>query len=62
MVETAPRVAYITTNHPELDQRLRASFQAASVTWQEVQIGDYHVFYALSRLIRSEELDLEEFK
>ncbi len=51
LVTDAERAAYITTNHPALDARLRAYFAAQGVTWQETQIGDYHVFYALSRKV-----------
>ncbi|RMF49613.1 MAG: hypothetical protein D6755_02210 [Anaerolineae bacterium] len=51
LVADAERVAYITTRHPALDARLREYFVAQGVTWQETQIGDYHVFYALSRKV-----------
>lgn len=60
MVEAASRVAYITTHHPDLDQRLRESFTALGITWQEARIGDYQVFYALSRLVRPQDLDFLE--
>lgn len=59
-VESASRIAYITTNHPPLDQYLRGKFQEQGVRWQEAEIGDYHVFYALSRLIRPQEIGLGE--
>ncbi len=51
LVADAERVAYITTNHPALDARLRRYFAAQGVRWEETQIGDYHVFYALSRKV-----------
>ncbi len=59
-VAQAERVAYITTNHPDLDERLRQDFATIGVTWQETQIGDYHVFYALSRPVRPQEIGLGE--
>jgi 4-amino-4-deoxy-L-arabinose transferase-like glycosyltransferase len=57
-VEESDRVAYITTHHPELDEVLRESFQLAGMTWQESQIGDYHVFYQLSEVVRPEDLGI----
>ncbi len=55
-VAEASRVAYITTNHPALDDFLRTRFSALGVTWEETQIGDYHVFYDLSQVVRPEDL------
>jgi 4-amino-4-deoxy-L-arabinose transferase-like glycosyltransferase len=54
--ETAGRVAYITTLHPALNERLRAAFAAQGVTFREKLIGPYAVFYDLSRVVRPEEL------
>ncbi|GAB4579660.1 MAG: hypothetical protein Fur0022_23980 [Anaerolineales bacterium] len=58
LVEQAERVAYITTNHPPLNDRLRAGFADLGVSWEEEQIGNYQVFYNLSRPVRPVELDL----
>lgn len=58
MVANSERVAYITTNHPELNEYLRDEFEAAGVSWQEKVIGDYQVFYGLSRDIRPVEMGL----
>jgi 4-amino-4-deoxy-L-arabinose transferase-like glycosyltransferase len=60
LVAQSDRVAYITTNHPALDERLRWSFTQEALTWQEIQIGDYHVFYDISAPIRPEEIGLGE--
>jgi hypothetical protein len=57
-VEQAERVAYISTNHPPLEARLRAGFTELGISWEEAQIGNYHVFYNLSRPVRPAELDL----
>ena len=57
-VEASPQAAYITTRHPPLDERLRAGFQALGVSFEEKQIGDFHIFYALSRKVIPEELGL----
>jgi 4-amino-4-deoxy-L-arabinose transferase-like glycosyltransferase len=43
--EQAERIAYITTNLPELDARLEAAWAEQGVTYQETQIGDFHVYY-----------------
>lgn len=54
----AERVAYITTRHPPLDAYLRIRFARLGVSWKETTIGDYHLFYALSRVVRPEEIGL----
>ena len=58
MVAQADRVAYITTLHPELNGYLASAFRDLAMDWDEIQIGDYHVFYNLSRLVRPEEIGL----
>jgi len=58
VVSRSQKVAYITTNHPDLDDRLRTSFGEMGVTWRETRIGDYLVFYGLSRVVRPEEIGL----
>ncbi len=57
-VATSPRVAYITTNFPRLDIYLRDQFTGLSVRWEESKIGDFHVFYHLSRKIDPAEIGL----
>ncbi len=57
-VAASPHAAYITTRHPALDERLRTGLTALGVAFQEKQIGDFHVFYALSRKVVPEELGL----
>ena len=51
IVETSPRVAYITTNNPDLDEHLRASFATLGITWSEERMGDYRIFFALSERV-----------
>jgi 4-amino-4-deoxy-L-arabinose transferase-like glycosyltransferase len=58
LVSQAQRVAYITTNHPDLDENLRMNFKKLGVTFQEIQIGDYDVFYALSQPVRPAQIGL----
>jgi 4-amino-4-deoxy-L-arabinose transferase-like glycosyltransferase len=57
-VASSNKVAYITTHHPALDEYLREKFKRAGVSWKEAQIGDFQVFYGLSKLIRPEEMGL----
>jgi len=57
-VAYAERVAYVTARHPPLDERLRQGLDDLGVGFQEVVIGDYHVFYNLSRVVTPEELGL----
>ncbi len=58
-VAESSRVAYITTNNPALDEALRSAFLQAGVTWEEKQIGDFHVYYRLSKAVSPEDLKLE---
>jgi hypothetical protein len=60
LVADATRVAYITTNNQPLDEYLREQFTTLRMTWNETYIGDYHLFYDLSRLIRPGEISLGE--
>jgi hypothetical protein len=57
-VARAERSAYVTACLPALEARLRRSFERLGVSYQEAVIGDYHVFYRLSRHVRPEELGL----
>jgi 4-amino-4-deoxy-L-arabinose transferase-like glycosyltransferase len=59
-VAVAEKVAYITTNHPDLNEYIQAGFSSLDVSWQEIQIGDYTVFYDLSRPVRPQEIGLGE--
>ena len=60
LVAAASRTAYITTHNPTLDDVLRAGFTRLGVTWQEAKIGDYQIYYALSRTVHPAELGLGE--
>lgn len=55
-VDEADRAFYITTNHPELDEVLRSGLNRLSVSFGEYNVGNYHVFYGLSRKVTPEEL------
>lgn len=57
-VVAAPRVAYITTHNPKLDQKLTEGFRRLGIEWQERQIGDYRIYYRLSRAVHPDELAL----
>jgi 4-amino-4-deoxy-L-arabinose transferase-like glycosyltransferase len=59
-VAASERVAYITTRHPALDARLRADFARLDVAYAEHAIGDFHIFYDLSRPVTPTELGLGE--
>jgi hypothetical protein len=58
-VSRAGRTAFITTHHPGLDQRIRQELSGSGVEWKETQIGDYRVFYALSRKVLIQDMRLE---
>jgi 4-amino-4-deoxy-L-arabinose transferase-like glycosyltransferase len=55
-VAASPTTAYITTLNPKADQKLTAGLTNLGVTWQERQIGDYTVYYHLSRAVRPVEI------
>ncbi len=57
-VDQSQRVAYITTRNPELDALLREQFSRLGVNWQEKKIGDYQIYYHLSRVVRPREVGL----
>lgn len=58
VVESSARVAYITTNHPDLNSYLRQQFKARNITWEEKIIGDYQIFFELSERIEPEDMGL----
>jgi hypothetical protein len=49
MVSDSPQVAYITTGPDSVDTALEGYFSRMRVEYKEVDIGDYHVYYALSK-------------
>ena len=57
-VAASRRVAYITTHNSQLDARLRAGMLAAEIDWHETWIGDYHVYYRLTRPISPQALEV----
>lgn len=56
LVENAERTAYITTNNPALDAALESGFSRLGVDYQIKQIGDFRIYYDLSRAVRPEEI------
>ena len=58
IVDVQDRLAYITTQHPDLDNLLVERWHQMGVTFEEVQIGPYHVFYDLSQTVHPHQLDL----
>lgn len=57
-VAESERAAYVTSKHPALNEKLRDRLKALGVEFGELEIGDYHVFYRLSRKVVPEELGL----
>ena len=58
LLDQTQRIAYITTNNPLLDEHLRSGFKNLGVSWQEIKIGDYQVYYRLSQVVNPEEIGL----
>jgi len=57
-VNQAEKVAYITTNHPDLDNYLRTGLTRLGIGWRENKIGDFQVFYSLTRPVTPYEMGL----
>lgn len=57
-VAASERVAYITTHHPPLDERIRDGLTTLGVSFEEIRIGDFNIFYSLARKVLPEELGL----
>ena len=57
-VREAPRAFYITVNHPKLDALIGERLAELGVKFKEQVIGNYHIFYALSRKVEPEELGI----
>ena len=57
-VADADRVAYVTTKHPPLDDAIRAGLNRLGVGYAEHTIGDFHIFYQLSRRVTPDELSI----
>jgi len=60
LVLQADVIAYITTNHPDLNEYLRGQFKGLQIAWSEKSIGDYDIFYNLSRHVFPDEINLGE--
>ncbi|MDH5506984.1 MAG: glycosyltransferase family 39 protein [Anaerolineae bacterium] len=58
LVEKSGQTAYITTNHPELNGIIAQGLLELDVSFDEIDIGDYHIFYHLDRAVRPTELGL----
>jgi hypothetical protein len=58
LVNASSKVAYITGDQPALENRLREGLAALEIAWQEKVIGDYRVFYQLSKVVQPDELGL----
>jgi hypothetical protein len=58
LVSKSSKVAYVTTNHPGLDDALSSAFDLRGVAFRDKWIGPYHVFYDLSRPVRLSAADL----
>lgn len=60
MVSQSERVAYVTTNNPALDDYLKQAFNRLGISYQEAHIGDYRIYYRLSRPVHPQEIGLGE--
>jgi hypothetical protein len=58
MVEQSSRVAYITAGQPALELAIRAGLARLGLGWQEALVGQYRVFFRLSRPVSPAELGI----
>ena len=58
VVKAASELAYITTNHPELNDYLREQFSNKGISCEENTIGDFQIFFNLSHSIHVDEIGL----
>ncbi len=56
LVNASPNPVYITSNNPNLDRQLVMKLTESGVDWSEKLIGDYRVYYELSRKVLPEEI------
>ncbi|MFZ6021079.1 MAG: hypothetical protein ACOYXO_15880 [Chloroflexota bacterium] len=56
-VEASDKVALITTRNPALDEKLRCLLVEKEIRWNEKQIGDFLIYYDLSRPLRIVEFE-----
>ena len=52
----SPRAFYVTINHPPLERLIRDRLSHLGVTFEEETIGNYHIFYGLSRKVEPDEV------
>lgn len=56
IVDQSPNPVYITSNNPNLDHQVVLKLTELGVKWTEKLIGDYKVYYELSRKVLPEEI------
>jgi hypothetical protein len=55
-VSESERVFYVTTNNETLDQVLQTGFKQLDVQYSYQEIGDYHIYYGLSKKVEPQQL------
>jgi 4-amino-4-deoxy-L-arabinose transferase-like glycosyltransferase len=58
LVANSKEVGFITARQPWLDSYIRDEFRSLGIEWEEMVIGDFNVFYSLSRTVTPEEIGL----
>jgi 4-amino-4-deoxy-L-arabinose transferase-like glycosyltransferase len=60
-VAASEEVNYIVTNNPELDEALRQVFTDNVIDYEYHEIGDFHIYYELSKTIRPNQFNLTDY-
>ena len=58
MVQDSKKTAYITTFNPALDEKINLGLKKLDITWKEKMIGDYRIYYQLSKPVHPAELGI----
>ena len=60
-VNSSEEVSYIVTKNPPLDDALQQIFARHNISYAYHEIGDFHIYYHLSDVIRPDHFDLLNF-
>jgi hypothetical protein len=58
MVQASEKTAYITTFNPALDEKIQQELKKLDIGWKEKVIGDYRIYYQLSKPVQPAELGI----
>ncbi|MBT3241269.1 MAG: hypothetical protein HON98_11440 [Chloroflexi bacterium] len=60
IVDASEKVAFITTDQPNLNELIRNKFESLKISFLETDIGEFHIFYDLSEAVRPEDIGFSQ--